>query len=102
MTMAEFVNKGDVINVTLTKDAGYHELIQVGTLAGVTQAAGVTGDTVAVAITGVWLFPAAKALTVGAAAYVLNGSATDTSTGAIKAGTVVAATSTTAEIKLNS
>lgn len=100
--MAEYVNKGDVINVTLVKDAAYHELIQVGTLAAVTQAAGVTGDTVAAAITGVWLFPAEKALTVGAAAYVKDGTATDTADGAIKAGVVVAATATTAEIKLNS
>ena len=45
--MAEYVNKGDVITVTLAKEAAYHELIQVGTLVGVAQAAGATGDKVA-------------------------------------------------------
>lgn len=99
--MAEYVNKGDVITVTLAKEAAYHELIQVGTLVGVTQGAGATGDKVAVAIEGVWSFPADKALEVGTAAYVKDGKATDTADGAVKAGTVVEATSTTCDIKLN-
>lgn len=99
--MAEYVNKGDVIDFKLTKAADYHEVIQVGTLAGVTQEAGAVGDTVSVSISGVWKIPTDETLTVGSVAYVKEGKATATSDGGIKAGVVTYAGTGFVEVKLN-
>lgn len=99
--MADFVNNGDVIEVTLEKAAEYHEVIQVGTLAGVTMEPGSNGDTVNVAITGVWKMPADETLTVGSVAYVKDGKLTATAEGGIKAGVIVKASASEAAVKLN-
>lgn len=100
--MADYVNKGDVIDFKLAKAAGYHEVIQIGTLAGVTQEAGAIGDTVSVSISGVWKIPTDETLTVGTVAYVKDGkAAAATSDGAVKAGVVTYAETGFVEIKLN-
>lgn len=99
--MADYVNKGDVIDFKLAKAAGYHEVIQIGTLAGVTQEAGAIGDTVSVSISGVWKIPTDETLTAGTVAYVKDGKATATSDGAVKAGVVTYAETGFVEIKLN-
>lgn len=99
--MADYVNEGTTIQVTLQKDASYHEVIQIGSLAGVTQSAGAAGDVVAVTIAGVWKLPTDETLTVGTKAYVKDGKLTATAEGGIAAGTVVSADAGEAAVKLN-
>ena len=59
MAIGDFKQKGEIINVTLAADAGYHALVAIGDLIGFTRASGKSGEVVAVDVVGV--FEVAKA-----------------------------------------
>ena len=59
--MSAFVQPGGQINVTLSANAGYHDLVAIGDyLIGITRASGSSGDTVACDVEGVFKFAKAS------------------------------------------
>lgn len=72
--MADFVQDGKVIDVTLAANAAYHDAIVVGDRLGVVLAAGKATEVVPVAMEGVFSLPTeASSLTVGAVVYLVSG-----------------------------
>ena len=94
--MAKFLEKGEIIKYTLTGTVAYGAAIQVGALAGVALAAGVSGDEISVAIDGVFLIETDESsVTVGAEVFLSSAGKilAETATGAIYAGHAVGAVS---------
>lgn len=94
--MAKFLEKGEIIKYTLTGTVAYGAAIQVGSLAGVALAAGVSGDEISVAIDGVFLIETEESsVTVGAEVFLSSAGKilAETTTGAISAGHAVGAVS---------
>ncbi len=72
--MADFIQDGKVINVTLAANADYHDPIVVGARLGVVLAAGLATEVVPVAMEGVFMLPTeASSLSVGAVVYLVSG-----------------------------
>ena len=60
MAIGDFKQKGEIMNVTLAANAGYHALVAIGDdMIGFTRKSGASGDVVAVDVVGV--FEVAKA-----------------------------------------
>lgn len=68
-----FIQKGEVLNITATKDIVSGELVIIGTIAGVAKTNISAGENGAVHITGVYSLPKAnEAITQGAKVYWSN------------------------------
>jgi len=90
--MADFVQDGKVIDVTLSADAAYHEAIVVGDRVGVVLAAGAANEVVPVAMEGVFMLPTeASTLAVGTAVSLANGKVVSGATSGTVAGFVAGA-----------
>ncbi len=81
--IAAYEQKGDVINYTATADVAYHEIVAIGSMAGIALEAIAKGEGGSVAIAGVFGIPtAATDIAAGDAVFF------DAKTGAAKTGTV--------------
>lgn len=92
--MKNFIQTGDTIDALLAADATSGTPIVIGQLVGIPVASGVTGDTISVALKGVFELPKASgAITAGAKLYwhVANGNVTTTASGASFIGYAAAA-----------
>lgn len=90
--MADFVQDGKVINLTLAADAAYHDAIAVGARVGVVLAAGKATEVVPVAMEGVFLLPTeASSIAVGTAVNLAKGKVVTETASGIAAGYVVGA-----------
>ena len=105
--MKNFVQDGKVLNYKATDTVKSGNVVIVGKMVGVAITDGEAGDTIAVAIEGVYKLPKASgALTQGAAAYVIaaDGTITGTATSNTFAGYVweaAAAGDATVAVKLS-
>jgi predicted RecA/RadA family phage recombinase len=106
--MKNFIEDGKVLNYKVTgADVKSGDVVIIGKMVGVAVTDGVVGDTIAVAIDGVYSLPKASgALTQGASAYVVaaDGTITGTATNNTFAGYVwkaAASGDTTVEVKLS-
>jgi predicted RecA/RadA family phage recombinase len=89
--IAAYKQKGDVINFTASADIAYHEIVAIGTMAGIALEAIAKGESGAVAIAGIFDVPTtASDIAAGDTVYF------DTKTGAAKTGTVVLGVATEA------
>lgn len=96
--MKNFVQKGEVMEVTLTAAASSGDFVMTGSLGGVAQVDGANGDTIGVLRCGVFTLPKAtgQAWTVGARLYwsSANSNFTTTATGNTLVGVAAAAAAT--------
>ncbi len=93
--MAEYVRKGENIEFTATKAVGYMDVVPFPACIGVAQAPAAVGDTINVAIKGVFAIPATKADDIAQGSVVYYNTTTKlitkTDTGNVRAGIAMTA-----------
>lgn len=75
---AFYRRKGDRMDYTCAADVSAGDVVLVGSIYGVAEAGGATGDVIAVSTVGVFELTAAGAITQGAAVYLSSGKVTST------------------------
>lgn len=102
---AFYRRKGEKIDYTCTGAVAVGDVVQVGTIFGVAEAAGAVGDVIALTTVGVVELTAAGAITQGAAVYLSSGKVTSTQpSGATAVGVAWSAASAAGEpvlVKIN-